>query len=323
MTAIPEPYSGLAALIDRAHEAKPDKPRPHLGCSMVGHHCERWIWLSFRWAVREKFPGRILRLFRRGHDEEKTIYDDLQAAGVKVFGAQTLVDFGGHVSGSTDGEVEGVPGGGNKRHLLECKTHAKKSFDDLAKNGVEKSKPQHWAQMQVYMRGRGLDRALYYAICKNDDRIYTERIRYDEDAADTLIKRGHRLALAERMPDPISTDPSWYLCKFCAAHEFCHKTKMTREINCRTCAHVTPERDGTWSCARWDGKNIPYDFQLTGCGSHVLHPDLVPWEMADSNDPHEAVYMIDGEPVRNGESDAHVLTSRELVTKIYDEEVPF
>ena len=31
-------------------------PRTHLGISQVGHPCERYLWLSFRWPVIEKFP---------------------------------------------------------------------------------------------------------------------------------------------------------------------------------------------------------------------------------------------------------------------------
>ena len=69
MTAIPEDKHGTAALINAAHEAAQEPPRPHMGCSLIGDPCERKLWLSFRWAVVERFDGRILRLFRRGQHE--------------------------------------------------------------------------------------------------------------------------------------------------------------------------------------------------------------------------------------------------------------
>ena len=70
---------------------------------------------------------------------------------------------------------------------------------------------------------------------------------------------------------------------------------------------------------------------------------MVPWPQKDSNDPHEAVYEIDGKDVRNGEGDAYVYSSKELIVggeacadklvgevretfpgaKIVDVEVPF
>ena len=254
--------------------------------------------------------------------EEATIAADLKAIGIDIHsteGAQARVDFGSHVSGSLDGIIEsGVPGAPKARHIFEAKTHSKKSFDDLVKHGVEKSKPVHSAQMQVYMHGTNIDRALYFAICKDDDRIYTERLRYSRTEAERLIARGHRIALADRMPEPLSSNPSWYECKFCAGHDFCHGSKKTKEINCRTCAHSTaepstPNSDAHWTCARFDRSVIPIATQYAGCGSHVLHPDLVPWQRLDGPDAWTAIYVIDGREVANGEGDANVYASRELL----------
>jgi hypothetical protein len=114
------------------------------------------------------------------------------------------------------------------------------------------------------------------------------------------------------MPEPISSDPSWYQCKFCDAHEFCHESKTTKHVNCRTCAHATALQDSTWHCARWDAV-IPLDTQKEGCESHVLHPDLVPWKRKDGPDEWTAVYEINGVDLANGEGDANVYTSKELL----------
>ena len=315
---IPESDNSISLLIDKHHESKAQAPRGHLGCSQLGHPCDRWIWLSFRWAVQPKFPGRILRLFRRGQNEEVTIVSDLRAIGmdVRMFGAkQQRVDLGAHVSGSIDAIIEsGVPEAPKKKHIAEFKTHSAKSFADLEKNGVEKSKPEHFVQMQLYMHGTKIDRALYLAVCKDDDRIYTERVQYNKEVAEKYIRRGHYLALADQMPPPISEDPSWYQCKFCDAHEFCHSTKLSKHVNCRTCAHSTAKADSTWRCERHDADGIPVEFQKQGCDSHVLHPDLVPWRRKEGLDEWTAVYVIDGKDVANGEGDANVYTSREIVS---------
>ena len=313
---IPEPENSISRLIDKYHESRAEPPRPHMGCSQLGHPCDRYLWLSFRWAVQPQFPGRILRLFRRGQMEEATIVSDLRAIGIDVrtSATQARVDFGAHVSGSVDAIIEsGVPEAPKKRHVAEFKTHSKKSFDDLEKHGVGKAKPDHWVQMMLYMHGLQIDRALYVAVCKDDDRIYTERVRYQADVAEKYIARGRRLALEDRMPPPISTDPSWYQCKVCEAHEFCFETKLTKHVNCRTCAHSTAKEDSTWRCERHDADGIPVDFQRKGCDSHVLHPDLVPWQRKDGLDDWTAVYVIDGRDVANGEGDAHVYTSREIL----------
>ena len=315
---IPEPNNSIESLIDKYHESKAEPPRPHMGCSQLGHPCDRWLWLSFRWAVQPNFPGRILRLFRRGQNEEATIISDLRAIGIDVQGTvgrqQKRVDFGSHVSGSLDGIIErGVPEAPKKRHVAEFKTHGKKSFDALVKDGVEKAKPEHFVQMQVYMHGTDIDRALYVAVCKDDDRLHIERVRYNKEVAEKAIERGQRLALDDRMPPPISTDPSWYQCKFCDAYDFCHQTQLTKHVNCRTCAHSTAKADSTWRCERHDADGIPVEFQREGCESHVLHPDLVPYERIESESQWEAIYVIDGAQVRNGDGDAKVYTSKEII----------
>ena len=313
---IPEPDITIQSLIDKHHEEKSEVPRPHLGASTLGHVCDRWLWLSFRWAVQPSFPGRILRLFRRGHEEEANIISDLRAIGLDVrkVSAQFKVDFGSHVSGSLDAIIDsGVPGAPKAKHIAEFKTSSKKAFDDLEKNGVEKSKPEHFVQMQVYMAGTQIDRALYVAICKDDDRIHTERIKFDKEVAGKAIARGQRIALTDRMPEPVSADPSWYQCKFCSAQKFCHETKTTKHVNCRTCANVTAKDNSTWRCERFDAENIPLDYQRTGCESHVLHPDWVPWQRKDGLVEWTAVYVIDGKDVANGEGDSHVYSSKELL----------
>jgi len=306
----------IASLIDKHHEEQQEGPRPHLGASMLGHPCDRWLWLSFRWAVVEKFNGRMLRLFRRGHNEEAQIISDLRAIGIDVqtpTAGQSRVDFGSHVSGSLDGIIEsGVPDAPKARHIFEAKTHSLKSFNDVKAKGVKESKPMHWAQMQLYMLGTELNYALYVAVCKDDDRIYTERVRLDLPAAQKLVERGYRITQSDRMPEPLSKNPTWHECKYCPAHDMCHKLKTTKEVNCRTCAHSTALPNSTWHCARWDDV-IPVEAQREGCESHVLHPDLVPWERRESTNEWQAVYIVKGKQIANGAPGGGVYSSKELL----------
>ena len=320
MAKIPEPKNGLAAIIDNKIAEMRENPRQHLGASMLGHHCDRWLWLSFRWAVIERFNGRMLRLFRRGQNEEAGVIGDLRLAGLsiteEVDGRQIRVDFGSFISGSLDGIIEsGVFESPKKPHVLEIKTHSLESFDDLEKQRVEKSKPMHFAQTQVYMHGTGVDRALYSAVCKNDDRYYFERVRYIKDVAEKLVDRGIRITMASRLPEPcVGASPDWYQCKFCAAHDFCHGSKLTQQVNCRTCCHSTALPQSVFVCSKW-GTEIPAHAQLTGCNYHALHIDLVPWPLAGSVDEFTPVYEIAGKEIANGYghySSAELINGREL-----------
>ena len=342
MGALPERRHSTIAAIDEAVEARRELPRPHLGCSMLGHPCDRYIWLSFRWAVRENFCGRMLRLFDRGHREEKIFVDLLRAAGVVIHHTdadpegQTHLDFGCHVGGSVDGIIEsGLAEAPKTRHIAELKTSSDRAFKDLKKNGVFMAKRMHWCQMQLYMLGTKIDRAFYLVVNKDTDELYSERVDYNPDAAQALLERGKRLALAERLPPRLNDNPAWWQCKMCPCHEFCHVTHCIKPdaVSCRTCAHVTPMPGGYWDCnivhkellysyektlpddgrERCEKSDAVPNFkmmdvadQLEACPNHVLHPDLVPWPLVggcdDDGKPGDknGIFMIDGKQIVNG-----------------------
>jgi hypothetical protein len=112
------------------------------------------------------------------------------------------------------------------------------------------------------------------------------------------------------MPPPISTDPTWYECRFCAAHEFCHKTKLTKEVNCRTCTNSTAREDGTWHCEEYDVP-LSFEYQKIACEAHVLHPDLVPWQ--HKVEGRTIIWITPDGDIKNGVSDWETFTSSEIV----------
>ncbi len=316
----------IESRIDSFMERTASGPRPHLGVSTLGHKCDRKIWIMHRWGVIEKFSGRMLRLFARGQNEEPVMAKYLRSAGLDIRKTgfdQVKVSFGAHVSGSIDGVIlSGIPEAPAKLHLWENKTASEKSFNDLVKNGIEKSKPEHWCQIQGYLLGTfdpefkaaygfgNIDRALYTVVNKNTDEIYTERVKFDRARAEAIIERGKKIALSDRMPEPMNADPTWWECKFCPALDLCKGSRVTKEANCRTCAHATAEPNGDWTCAiHPESGPIPLDFQRVGCRAHTIHPDLVPWEMKEGVG-NSAVYTIDGKEIINGEDG---IDSRKLV----------
>ena len=262
----------IARRIDASYEGKDRGIRFHMGASGLGERCERKIWMTFRWAKQEEFPGRILRLFERGQNEEAQIVKWLRGIGFKMTKTeedQMFIDLGCHVGGSIDGigDYEG------EQYVVEMKTHSKKSFEKLIKEKVKESKFMHYVQMQTYMYGTGIMKALYFAVCKDDDRIYTEVVEFDPEVAEKYIERGQRLATQDELPPPISNDPSWWECKFCHLHEFCHGDEVMEGKHCRTCAHATALDDGTWYCESHHGV-IERQWQIDGCKRFELHDHL-------------------------------------------------
>ena len=278
MAKVPEPLHTTAASIYQAYENDADTGnRPHLGASLIGRACERQLWYTFRWVDDKKFSGRMLRLFETGQLEEARIVRNLRRIGIEVHetspdGKQWRVtDIGGHFGGSMDGAGAGFPEAPKTWHVLEFKTHGEKSFKELVAKRVQAAKPEHWAQMQVYMGYTGMERAMYIAVNKNTDELYTERLDFDPVEFARLKARAERVVRAAEPPLKISEDPSWFVCKFCDFHAHCHG-EAAPQVNCRTCAHSTPEIEGDarWSCAQVNPdpniSSIPLSTQRTGCG---------------------------------------------------------
>lgn len=269
------------AAIEKAVEGSRDEGlRPHLGASLIGRECERALWLTFRWAKPQAFAGRMLRLFARGQREEEVFIDLLRNAGVEVVDVDTTTGkqftfaaLGGHFGGSMDAACQGLPES-SVWHVVEMKTHGKKSFDDLDKHGVKISKPAHYDQMQCYMGWTGMTRALYMAVCKDDDRLHLERIDADPDRFEVLMSKAERIIKATEPPTRISEDASWFQCKLCEFHPICHGTEAPIPT-CRSCCHSTPELDGNarWFCTRHK-MDLPVDDQKQGCQGHLFIPQL-------------------------------------------------
>jgi CRISPR/Cas system-associated exonuclease Cas4 (RecB family) len=289
MAQVPASQHTTGEAVIQWRGAQPQEHREHLGASVIGHPCDRYLWQVFRWAATPAWDGRMLRLFDRGKREEAVVVEELRAIGVELHveenGKQIEVrDESGHFGGSVDGIGRGFPEAPKSWAILEVKTHNAKSFTEMRKLGVAESKPQHYAQMQVYMGLLNVDRALYFAVNKDNDETYTEWVHYEKEAFDQLLARARRVLDAKEPPSKLSDDPANWQCKGCQFFSLCHEQKVA-EVSCRTCCHASPVASGTWRCelhsaVRHKGQ------QLEACDSHLFIPALVPF----------------GEPIDGGES---------------------
>lgn len=255
----------------KSYESASESNRPHLGASEIGKPCGRALWYGFRHASKRAFSGRMLRLFERGQREEPVLIKNLRDIGVTVWDVDPstgkqfgFATFGGHFSGSCDGVGRGFPEDPRTPMVLEFKTSSDKLFQVLVRDGVEKAKPEHWAQMQVYMSALDINRAYYLAVNKDTDDIYGEIVHFSPVHARQLFEKAERIIFAEDPPGKISDDPAFWQCKFCDHWAVCHGEKLP-EINCRTCTWSSPKREGGWSC--------PIESEMKpGCTSHIFHP---------------------------------------------------
>lgn len=320
MAALPEPIHSTVNRIYQAYENDAEEGnRPHLGASLIGHACERYLWLTFRWVDVKKFNGRMLRLFKAGQDFEPRIVAELRRIGIEVHdvspdGSQWRVSsLGGHFGGSMDGAARGFPEAPKTWCVLEFKTHNAKSFAAVQKDGVLKAKPQHYAQMQTYMGETGMERAMYIAENKDTSELYCEWVHFDPVEYAKLKARAERVIKAKEPPMRVSNDPSWFVCKMCDFHAHCHG-EAAPAVNCRTCAHATPEMNGDaeWSCAM-DGGLPDLEFQRHGCGSHRYIPILL--ERFGTQKDYvngDVIYETEAGEFANGDPSNGALASQEI-----------
>ena len=272
--------------------------RSHLGASLIGKACERALWYDFRWTTKARFEGRVLRLFETGNREEERLVRNLRRTGATVLevdpetGRQFRVQaHGGHFGGSLDGVAIHLLEAPKAWHVLEFKTHSNKSFTDLVAKKVRESKPQHFAQMQIYMHLMGMNRAMYLAVNKDTDDLYVQRVEADVAYTEQLLEKARRIIFAPTPLPRISEEPSWYQCRLCDHADVCHGTRAA-EVNCRTCLHSSPV-EGGWHCDRHQKPLSEVD-QRTGCEQHLYLPPLVPAAQVDAGEDWVDYEFSDG-----------------------------
>lgn len=251
-----------------------DGHRSHLGASIIGDVCNRRIWYGWRWVKSKLFDGRMQRLFNRGHREEERFIEWLRGVGFSI--SEHTADGNQHrISG-----VEKHFGGSLDSigiapewltllakigpFLVEYKTHNDKSFKKLVKEGVRKTKHNHWVQMCTYGGRYQYKYALYCAINKNDDHLQFEIVELDWNVGIESERKAEDIILAQNPPIRYSEVPTNLECKFCNYFDVCHKG-AGYEKNCRSCAAASPIRGGEWYCNHYR-QVIPKDFIPKGCG---------------------------------------------------------
>jgi hypothetical protein len=262
-----------------------DGHRAHLGASVLGHECPRYLWYTFRWVRDHKHTPRMYRLFNRGHREELRFAEWLHGAGFKLIsdempeGTQVRVsDTTGHIGGSLDNLAQLPDRYQIKQSILLCefKTNATGAgFMKVREKGMRVGKPQHFDQASYYGWKRGLEWCIYCIINKNDDDLEIQVVKLDFARAAEIEQRGTAIILSQEPPPKISRTPAYITCKLCDHHPTCWQEKPV-EINCRSCKHARPAQDARWLCERYglipqaykdaDGRII--DAIKIGCANH-------------------------------------------------------
>lgn len=219
---------------------KPREPRKYIGASILGHPCDRRIWLDWKGNVepnqfsdKEKI-GQKLEIFQRGNEEEEIFIKKLEQAGYKIKQKQaSFLAYEGKLKGHCDAIILDKD---DYEYIFEFKTMQESSFKRTVKHGIEISYPHYITQIQLYMYfldlktpPDGIKRAII--VCQNKNRDY-ERHQEIHMINPHLIKsylaRLERIFLYEdQMPTRLcSEDKIQFTCKMCEYFKFCYPDKL-------------------------------------------------------------------------------------------------
>lgn len=322
----------VAAAIEASNRT--ERPRPYLGMSAIGHDCERFLWLNFRWCgpAGGGFDAESLANFEDGHRVEDVMAARLRMVpGLELFtvdpgtGRQFgFSDHGGHFRGHIDGAVRGLLQAPKAWHVWEHKASGKvgellRHKAKGEKGALAKWNATYYAQAVLYMHYSHMERH-YVTVSAPGGRMPWVGVRTnaDPDAATQLREKGLRVITAQAPAARLSDDPAHWKCKGCAMAELCHGTRLP-PVSCRTCVHATPELDGDgrWSCAKF-GTDLSVADQAKGseCPAHLFVPALL-WRWGEVVDASEQEGWIEyrtpgGLVFRNGTWGEGSFTSREL-----------
>lgn len=259
-------------------EAYDDGPRKHLGASLIGHDCKRYLWYIFRWCFHEKHSGRVQRLFNRGHREEARFIEWLRGIGFQVWEADEhgnqfkISGCNGHFGGSLDG-VGILPPAYQIEEpvLLEFKTNGTGAgFNKLGHSGMPVAKPQHFAQTSTYGYKYNFRFCAYLNINKNDDDLHVEIVKLDHKLGAQMEAKAELIINSQTAPARLSDNPTFRDCTYCALKGICHKNEMP-EKNCRSCSYAIAVENKEWFCSLPAHNSIiPADFIPKACGA--WHP---------------------------------------------------
>lgn len=243
-SAIGAASNALSNLIGTAMAAEREDQgrRDYLGGSRLGEECLRRLGYEFHGTPED--PGsdpspEILRVFQRGHDCEARMARYLRMAGFdlrtekedgKQFGFYAA---GGKIRGHADGVIVGwtpkpeLDDAGASSlcwasdlefpMMWENKGLNDKNFAKVKKEGLKKSKPLYYAQIQLYMAYFDVPRALFTIENQDTCELWAEVMELDRQAAQEASDRGVKVIQSQSPAElpRIGKDPGAWACSYC------------------------------------------------------------------------------------------------------------
>lgn len=217
----------LQQIIDKMQD-KPQAKRNYLGASAVGYACKRHVqyyWLTILGRLETPhINSRTLRIFDRGNIYEDQIRKWMLECGFVFETDDTKLqfqDFDDRFRGHVDGVLHFGPHIVEYPTLWECKCLNNKNYEYLENNGLKKSKPIYYAQVQIYMHYLKLKSCLFTAINADNMKIYDETVEYDKSFVEQLLVQIQNIFDKTDINKLVLKSVSDWNCRFCDYKEIC------------------------------------------------------------------------------------------------------
>lgn len=231
-----------------------------LGCGRIGHPmapvyyergCERAVWYEYKMYPKEKpFGPKLYRIFEMGKYAEDIVVENLRLAGFEVItldpdtGKQIGFELAHdpetgkpRVKGFCDGVIVSGPAeykGLKLKYpmLWENKALKKDKFNKFVEEGVERSHPLYYAQIQMYQNFLNLyqNPALLTVLCRETGDLRAEFVRYNQRHCQAVIDRAARIIETTNSLtlERAAKDYQKLPCKFCDFSKQCQMDENSR-----------------------------------------------------------------------------------------------
>lgn len=209
----------LIELLEKATVIQP--PRNYIGASIIGHSCDRYIWLNKYGDVPVTLSLRKQRIFERGHLEEPrllTRINLLKEWTIEHLQYEVITE---HLRGHIDAILRYEDG---TLYILEIKTMSQKKFKELLRKGLKEISFTYWAQCQVYLYLQNIQKAIVLVVNKNTEDLYEEIIEKKPSVGEDFINKAKRIDERKEMPlGLMGCNMKQFECFGCAYESFCFK----------------------------------------------------------------------------------------------------
>lgn len=247
--------------------------------SSLGKECIAENWYAYRWAKRVNKPGRIGRIFDKGHETEPRLMEYLRKSGWVIwdrdpnkapddpypqFGFKAL---GGHISAYLDGIGHHPELTAGINILIEAKSYNKRRFGVMVAKTMKAADPEYYVQVCLYMKEYNLPVALFICECKDDGDIHIEYVERDDDTAMRALEIATTIKTSRIRPARVAESPAYHKCKMCDFVGVCHLGEPV-EKNCRSCLNCVPIDGGKFACQKWNATIPNQQAIMDACDYH-------------------------------------------------------